>query len=217
MQIHQGSLTTERIFIKPDGTVGRRPSGQKDLDALNATLALAGREDGAPFSMETVAKLPRREAFRLLRQDQSLQGAPGNAHRSLDCQTTPPRLRTVSSGAEPMRDTVLARWPVYTEEMLFTYLRAIPQRIGYREEVWLQDWGPIGRLIAKPQFATISVRQKTRIRDLETYYVTVDRDDGRRSEFWVSSQGLRPVALATLADRSQWALRKISRRKTQAW
>jgi hypothetical protein len=89
--------------------------------------------------------------------------------------------------------------------MLFTYLRAIPQRIGYREEVWLQDWGPIGRLIAKPQFATISVRQKTRIRDLETYYVTVDRDDGRRSEFWVSSQGLRPVALATLADRSQWA------------
>lgn len=214
---HQGRLVTERIFLKPDGTVGRRAAGQKDLDVLNATLALAGQEDGMPFSMETVAKLPRREAFRLLRQDQSLQGAPGNAHRSLDCQITPPRLRTASSGAEPMRDTVLARWPVYTEEMLFTYLRAIPQRIGYREEVWLQDWGPIGRLIAKPQFATISVRQKIRVRDLETYYVTVDRDDGRRSEFWVCSQGLHPVAVANLADRTQWTLRNISRRKAQTW
>jgi hypothetical protein len=213
----RGRLTTERIFLKPDGTVGRKAAGKQDLDALNATLALSGEEDGMPFSTETVAKLPRREAFRLLRQDQSLQGWPGNAHRSLDCIASPPRLRMASSGGEAARDTVLTRWPVYTEEMLFTYLRAVPQRAGYREEVWIQDWGSIGRLMVKPQYAAITVRSKVRIRDLETWYVTVDRNDGRRSEFWVSSQGLHPVTLATLVDRSEWSLQNISRRKAPSW
>lgn len=214
---YRGRLVTERIFLKPDGTVGRKAAGKQDVDALNATLALSGEEDGRPFSMETVAKLPRREAFRLLRQDQSLQGGPGNAHRSLDCIATPPRLRMASSGGEPPRDTVLTRWPVYTEEMLFTYLRAVPQRAGYREEVWIQDWGPIGGLMVKPQYAAITVRSKVRIRDLETWYVTVDRNDGRRSEFWVSSQGLHPVTLASLADKTEWSLKNISRRKAPSW
>lgn len=215
--IFRGRLTTERIFLKPDGTVGRKSAGKQDMDALSATLALFGEEDGMPFMMETVAKLPRREAFRLLRQDQSLQGSPGNAHRSLDCLATPPRLRMASSGGEAARDTVLTRWPVYTEEMLFTYLRAVPQRAGYREEVWIQDWGPIGRLMLRPQYADITVRSKVRIRDLETWHVTVDRNDGRRSEFWVSSQGLHPVTLATLVDKSEWSLRNISRRKAPSW
>jgi hypothetical protein len=102
--------------------------------------------------------------------------------------------------------------------MLFTYLRSVPQRAGYREEVWLQDWGAEGRFAIRPQFAAIAVRSRTRtIRDMETWYMTVDREDGRRTEFWVSASGLHPVVLAVLADRSTWTLQEISRKKYWSW
>jgi hypothetical protein len=214
----RGKLVTERMFLHPDGSASRKAAGKDEMDVLNAALSLAGDDGGVPFSAVTIAKLPRREAFRLLRQDQTLQSWPGTAYRSLDCRVTPPHLRLSSSGGEAARDTVLARWPVYTEEMLFTYLRAVPQRIGYREEVWLQDWGAEGRLAVRPQYAAITVRAKAPgIRDMDTWYVTVDRDDGRRSEFWVSATGLHPVVVAILADRTEWTLQGISRKKYWAW
>ncbi|HKP97477.1 MAG TPA: hypothetical protein VJ385_17160 [Fibrobacteria bacterium] len=214
----QGKLVTERMFLHPDGQADRKSAGKEDVEILNAVLACSGDADGSPFSSHTVAKFPRRESLRLLRQDQSLQAWPGATHRSLDCRVTPPRLRVVSSGGEPARDTVLSRWPVYTEEMLFTYVRALPQRAGYREEVWLQDWGSEGRLAVLPKFASISVHSKTSaIRETDTWYVTVDREDGRRSEFWVSTAALHPVVLAILADRSTWTLQEIARSKYWPW
>jgi hypothetical protein len=215
---YQGRLVTERMFLRKDGTADRNYSGKTDVEVLNAVLTATGEEAGIPFSMQAVVKLPRKEHFRLLRQDQSLQSWPGATYRFLDCGVTPPRMRVVSSGGEIARDTVLSRWPVYTEEMLFTYLRSLPQRAGYREEVWFQDWGGEGRLNVKPQFATISVRSRTSsIRDMETWYITVDREDGRRSEFWVSSAGMHPVVLAILIDRSAWTLQEISRKKYWSW
>ncbi len=189
-----------------------------DKEILNTVLSVSGDDGGQPFAVQTVVKMPRRDQLRLLRQDQSLQSWPGATHRFLDCGVSPPRLRVVSSGGETVRDTLIDRWPVYTEEMLFTYLRSVPQRAGYREEVWFQDWGAEGRFAIRPQFATISVRSKTRtVRDMETWYITVDREDGRRTEFWVSAAGLHPVVLAVLADRSTWTLQEITRKKYWSW
>lgn len=210
----QGRLITERMFLSPNGMAYRKSSGKQDVEILNTVLAFSGEEGGIPFASETVVKVPRREPMRLLKQDQSLQSWPGTTHRSLDCRPVPPLLRVQSSGGETARDTVIPRWPLYTEEMLFTYLRAVPQRAGYREEVWFQDWGGEGKLAVRPQFATVSVRSKTSsIRDMDTWYITVDREDGRRSEFWVSAAGLHPVVMAILADRTTWTLQEISRRK----
>jgi hypothetical protein len=162
--------------------------------------------------------MARRGPFVLLRQEQSIQSWPSVTHRSLDCRVSPPRMRVLSSGGEVTLDRSLQQWPVYTEEMLFTYLRALPQRAGYREEVWLLDIGPEGRFASKAQYAAITVRSKAPgIRDMETWYVTVDREDGRRSEFWISATGLHPVVMAILLDRSLWTLQGISRRKYRIW
>jgi hypothetical protein len=214
---YRGRLVTERLFLRTDGTTAR--SGSKgDTEILNASLTVSGEAGGIPSSSETVSQFPRAGLFALLRQEQSLQGWPGVTHRSLDCRPTPPRLRIASSGGEAPRDTALARWPVYTQEMLFTYLRAIPLRAGYREETWLQDWGEEGRMPAKPRYAAIAVREHAPgIRDMDTWYVTVDREDGRRSEFWVGASGLHPIVVARLADGSEWALQGIARRKYRSW
>ncbi|MDB5050261.1 MAG: hypothetical protein JWO30_3332 [Fibrobacteres bacterium] len=214
----RGKLVTERMFLRSNGLADRKSTGKDELEILNALVSVSGEEDGIPFSSETAIKMPRKEAFRLLRQDQSLQSWPGVSHRSLDCRVTPPRLRIVSSGGESALDTVLSRWPVYTEEMLFVYLRALPQRAGYREEVWLQDWGGEGKMTTRPRFATISVRSRTTaIRDMDTWYVTVDRENGRRSEFWISASGLHPIVLAILADGATWTLQDIARKKYWTW
>lgn len=213
-----GRLVTERMYLRKDGIADRKPSGKGDVEILNTVLAASGEEGGIPFATETVIKLPRADRLKLLRQDQSLQSLPGTAYRSLDCSVSPPRLRTFSSGGESPRDSVLTRWPVYTEEMLFTYLRAVPLHPGYKEEVWLQDWAGEGRFNPMPQYAAISVRSKTSsVRDLETWYITVDRDDGRRSEFWISAAGLHPVVLAILGDGATWTLQDIARKNYWSW
>lgn len=214
----RGRLVTERMFLRPDGTVSRKGGGKEETEILNADLSIAGEAGGIPFSIQTVSQLPRRGAFALLRQEQSLQRWPGTGYRSLDCRVKPPRLRVSSTGGESPRDTVLERWPVYTEEMLFTYLRALPFRAGYREEVWLQDWGAEGRIALKPRYASISVRSRAPgIRDTDTWYVTVDRDDGRRSEFWIASSGMHQVVVANLADGSEWILQGITRKAYWSW
>lgn len=210
----QAELLTERMFLGLGGSTNRKAARREDAEILEATLSLNWNQDGSAFSRRTVVKLPRRGAMRLLRQDQSLQGREGSSYRVLECPAGPPRLRVISSGSEPAVDTVLGQWPLYTEEMLFTYLRSVPQRAGYREEVWMMGENAKGRLSERPGFAVITVRSKSAgIRDMDTWYVTVDREKGRRSEFWISMSGLHPVVMAILADRSEWALREISRRK----
>jgi hypothetical protein len=205
------------LFLHSDGTTAR-DGAKGDLEILNASLQVTGEMGGIPNSSETVSQFPRAGQFALLRQEQGLQGWPGVTHRSLDCRLSPPRLRVSSSGGERPRDTSLTRWPVYTQEMLFTYLRAIPLRAGYREEAWLHDWGEDGRLGVKPRYAAIAVREHAPgIHDLDTWHVTVDREDGRRSEFWIGAAGLHPVVVARLADGSEWALQGISRRKYRSW
>jgi hypothetical protein len=214
----QGKLVTEKMYLHADGSADRKAAGGGDAEILNAVLACSGKDGSVPFSRQTAVKLARRESLRLLAQDQSLQTWPGVTHRSLDCRVTPPRLRVLSSGGEASRDMPLVRWPVYTEEMLFTYMRAVPQRAGYHEEVWLQDWGGEGRLDPQPRFAEINVHSRTsEIRDVDAWYVTVDREDGRRSEFWVSASGLHPVVRAVLADRSVWTLQGLAREKYWSW
>lgn len=214
----RGRLVTERMFLHPDGSAGRKSAGKDDVEILNAVLGSSGELDGSPFSEETVVKFPRKGPFTLLRQDQSLQGWPGSTQRALDCRVSPPRLRVLSSGDAPALDTVLSRWPVYTEEMLFTYLRTVPQRAGYREEVWLHDWGGEGRMPLLPHFAILSVHSRTSaVRETETWYMTVDREDGRRSEFWISTEGLHPVVMAILLDHSAWTLQDISRARYWPW
>jgi hypothetical protein len=214
----QGKIVTERMFLHADGSADRNAAGKGDAEVLNSVLSCAGKDGNVPFSMQTAIKLSRRESLRLLAQDQSLQSWPGVTYRSLDCRVTPPRLRVLSSGGEAKRDTALGRWPVYTEEMLFTYVRAVPQRAGYHEEIWLQDWGGEGGLDPQPRFAEINVHSRTsEIRDVETWYVTVDREDGRRSEFWVSASGLHPVVRAALADHSVWTLQGLTREKYWSW
>ncbi|MEO6096136.1 MAG: hypothetical protein ABIW76_10720 [Fibrobacteria bacterium] len=214
----RGNLVTERMYLMPDGKTDRKPAGKTWVEILNTVLSASGEDGGAPFALETVVKFPRRGHMQLLRQDQSWQSWPGSTHRILDCRFSPPRLRVESSGGETIRDTIIGRWPVFTEEMLFTYLRSLPQHAGYREEVWFQDWGAEGRFAIQPQFAVISVRSKApAIRDMETWYITVDRDDGRRSEFWVSTSALHPVVLAVLMDRSIWTLQEIIRKKYWTW
>ncbi len=213
-----GQMATERLFLAADGLVGRNRTGKSDREILNASLTLTWKEDGVPRSVATAVKLPRQGPFTLLRQDQSLQSWPSITYRALDCRVTPPRLRVLSSGGEALLDRPLEQWPVYTEEMLFTYLRALPQRAGYLEEIWLLDAGPEGKASAKAQYAAITVRSKAAsIRDMETWYVTVDREDGRRSEFWIGSAGLHPVVMAILLDRSVWTLQGIDRRKYRTW
>ncbi|MBW8887949.1 MAG: hypothetical protein JF616_09355 [Fibrobacteres bacterium] len=217
----RGRLLTERLFLRPDGTT-LRPSdgadGERDAtDILNAALL---EEEGGdvPFSIETVCQFTRKGKFSLLRQEESLQGWPGTTHRSLDCRSQPPRLRVSSSGGEAPRDTLLARWPVYTEAMLFTYLRAIPQHAGYHEEVWLQDWGREGSFHPVPRYAEITVHAKEMgVRDVDTWYVTVDRDDGRRMQFWIGASGLHAVVVAELSDGTEWILKGISRKKYRLW
>jgi hypothetical protein len=214
----QGKLVTERMYLHADGSADRKAAGKGDAEILNSVLACSGKDGSVPFSVQTTVKLSRRESLRLLAQDQSLQAWPGVTHRSLDCRTMPPRLRVLSSGGEAKRDTALSRWPVYTEEMLFTYMRAVPQRAGYHEEIWLQDWGGEGRLDPQPRFAEINVHSRnSEIRDVDAWYITVDREDGRRSEFWVSSSGLHPVVRATLADHSVWTLQGLAREKYWSW
>lgn len=213
----RGRMTTERLFLRPDGTVAPGPAVPGETEILNAALFLEG-DAGAPFSDETVCQFTRAGSFRLIRLEQSLQGWPGTTHRSLDCRPVPPRLRIASSGGEAPRDTTLARWPVYTEEMLFTYLRAIPLRAGYREEVWLQDWGRTGGLQKEGRYASISVLAKEPgVRDMDTWHVTVARDDGRHSEFWVAASGLHPIVVARLSDGTGWTLQGISRKKYRTW
>jgi hypothetical protein len=212
-----GRMTTERLFLRPDGTVAPGPGVRGETDILNAALYLEG-DAGAPFSEETVSQFTRAGTFRLVRLEQSLQGWPGTTHRSLDCRPVPPRLRIASSGGEAPRDTTLARWPVYTEEMLFAYLRAIPLRAGYREEMWLQDWGRTGGLQIEARYALIAVRGKEPgVRDMDTWHVTVDRDDDRHSEFWVAASGLHPIVVAHLSDGTEWTLQGISRKKYRTW
>ncbi len=217
----RGRLLTERLFLRPDGTTVRASDGEDQkkgaTEILNAALLEEGGGD-IPFSIETVCQFPRTGKFGLLRQEQSLQGWPGTTHRSLDCRGQPPRLRVSSSGEEPSLDTLLTRWPVYTEAMLFTYLRAVPQRTGYREEVWLQDWGRAGSLRPVPRYAEITVHAKeTGVRGLDTWYMTVDRDDGRQSQFWIGASGLHAVVVAELSDGTEWILKGISRKKYRTW
>lgn len=217
----RGRLLTERMFLRPEGTTVRASEGenlkQGATDILNAALLEEGGGN-VPFSIETVCQFPRAGKFELLRQEQSLQGWPGTTHRSLDCRSQPPRLRVSSSGGEASLDTLLARWPVYTEAMLFTYLRAVPLRTGYHEEVWLQDWGREGGLRPVPRYAEITVHAKeTGVRGLDTWYVTVDRDDGRRSQFWIGASGLHAVVVAELFDGTEWILKGISRKKYRTW
>lgn len=217
----RGSLITQRLFLRPDGLVAEASesaSGSpKETEILNAALLEGGGED-VPLSTETVSQFRRIGNFALLRQEQSLMGSTGTTHRSLDCRVQPPRLRIASSGGEAVRDTLLARWPVYTEAMLFTYLRAIPLRTGYREEVWLQDWGREGSFDLLPRFASITVAARAPgVRDTDTWYVTVDRDDGRQSRFWVGASGLHPIIVADLSDGTEWLLLGISRKKYRGW
>ncbi len=216
--VGEGRLVTERMISHSDGSADRKAAGKGDTEILNALLMNFGEENGAFFSSQTTVKLARHDRLRLLRQDQSLQAWPGTSYRSLDCRVTPPRLRIFSSGGEAPKDTLIARWPVYTEAMLFTYLRSVPLRVGYREELWFQDWAGEGRFVAGPQFASITVHSKTTsIRDMDTWYITMDREDGRRAEFWISSTGLHPVVLAVMGDRSEWTLKGISRKKYWSW
>jgi hypothetical protein len=217
----RGRLLTERMFLRPDGTTARASEdavGKREAtDILNATLLEEGGSE-VPFSIETVCQFTRTGNFRLLRQEQSLQGWPGTTHRSLDCRNQPPRLRVSSSGGEASLDTLLGRWPVYTEAMLFTYLRAIPQRAGYREEVWLQDWGREGSFRPVPRYAQITVHSvETKVRDVDTWYVTVERDDGRQMQFWIGASGLHAVVVAELSDGTEWILKGISRKKYRLW
>lgn len=210
-----GRLETRLAYLATDGLLAGRRAHKEDEEILSATLQVAGKEGDVPFSEMTVSQMRRTPPYPLLRQEQSLQGRYGAVHRSLDCRAQPPRLRIASSGAEATRDTVLSLWPVYTEAMLFTYLRALPQRKGYREEVWLHDWGPAGRLASKPGFAVITVREKlAAIRDMDAWYVTVERETGPRSEFWIAASGLHPVVAAMLADGASWTLKGIGRRKS---
>jgi hypothetical protein len=213
----QGRLLTERMFLRPDGTAARAPEtasgGPTETEILNAILWEKGGEED-PFSTETVSQFSRARDFALLRQEQGLLGRHGATHRSLDCRAQPPRLRIASGGGEASLDTLLTRWPVYTEEMLFTYLRAIPLRPGYREEVWLQDWGREGRFRLLPRYASITVSAKASgVRDVDTWYVIVDRDDGGRSQFWIGASGLHPVIVAELSDGTEWILQGTSRKK----
>jgi hypothetical protein len=216
-----GRMITQRLFLRPDGVVTEAPEtaagSPKETEILNAALLEGGGED-IPFSTETVCQFNRLGDFNLLRQEQSLMGRTGTTHRSLDCRMQPPRLRIASSGGEAARDTILTRWPVYTEAMLFTYLRAIPLRQGYREEVWLQDWGREGSFDLVPRFASITVAAHAPgVRDTDTWYVTVDRDDGRQSRFWVGASGLHPIIVADLSDGTEWVLQGISRKKLPGW
>jgi len=217
----RGRLLTERLFQRPDGTTARASAdavGKRDAtDILNAVLLEEGGGE-VPFSIETVCQFTRTGSFRLLRQEQSLQGWPGTTHRSLDCRNQPPRLRVSSSGGEASLDTLLGRWPVYTEAMLFTYLRAIPLRAGYREEVWLQDWGREGSFRPVPRYAQITVHTvETKVRDVDSWYVTVERDDGRQMQFWIGASGLHAVVVAELSDGTEWILQGISRKKYRTW
>jgi hypothetical protein len=214
----EGQLATERLFMHVGGEVGKKRDANDDREILNAALLLSWKEDSVPRSIETVAEFPRAGAFSLLRQEQSLQSWPSVSYRSLDCRVTPPHVRVLSSGGETSLDMDLKEWPVYTDEMLFTYLRALPQRAGYREEVWLIDGDWAGHYSPKAQYAAITVRSRApAIRDMETWYVTVDREDGKRSEFWLSASGLHPVVMAIPADGSVWTLQGISHRKYRTW
>lgn len=210
-----GYLITERRFFPPDGAAEIKPAGRDGIEILNAVMTSSWMESGMPYSRNVAAKLPRRGPFLLLRQDESLQSPAGASHRSLDCRVTPPRLRILAGGMEAAADSTLEHWPLYTEEMLFTYVRALPKRAGYRQEIWLLDGGLRGKVPPRIRFATLSVRGKMAgIREVDTWHVTLDREGGGRSEFWMSQSGLHPVVLAILTDGSEWALREISRKKS---
>lgn len=166
------------------------------------------------YSRNTAVKLPRGGPFGLLRQDESFQSPSGTVHRVLDCGVTPPRLRALSGGIEAPADSALGQWPLHTEEMLFTYVRSLPKRAGYREELWILDGGVRAGTAPRVRFATLTVRGKMAgIREVDTWHVTLDREGGGRSEFWMSQSGMHPVVLAVLADGSEWTLLEISRKK----
>jgi hypothetical protein len=51
------------------------------------------------------------------------------------------------------------------------------------------------------------------MQELSTCFIRVVREDGKKHEFWLHRQGLRPVVKARLADGSDWSLRAWERKK----
>jgi hypothetical protein len=210
----EARIATEKLFYRQNGQVARVRSAVSDTEILSLSMMQIWKQGGDPRTSETVLQMPRQAPFNLLRQDQSFQSWPFISFRTLDCRLVPPKLRMHASGIDTNLELDLKQWPIFTEEMLFLYLRALPQSTGYSEEVWLLDGGGEGRFSSKSRIAKIMVRSKTTsVRDMETWYMTVDREGGVRSEFWLSAKGLHPVVMAILADQSVWTLGDISRRK----
>jgi hypothetical protein len=210
---------TEKLYY-PDtgGSAVRKPKDKAARPILNSTLSYSLELDGAPRSIMAIVKLPRAGVLRLARQDVSLQIWPYAVQRVLECGKAKPRWHEISSGEEAARDTVIGKWPLFSEEMLFTYVRALPLHTGHREDIWLLESQLEERASSQARSARLSVREKgNRIREMETWHITVDREDGKKLEFWVGAAGLHPVVLAMLPDKSVWTLQKISRKQYWPW
>ncbi len=208
-----GRLTTKLGVSGKADAHSSKPGVTSGVENISAALTCTWPKDGGERIRTTIDQLPRRGALRLLRQDQSISAFPTLIHRTLDCREFPPKVKVLADDDEDELDTALAEWPIYTEEMLFTYLRALPQHAGYREDAWIVPGGEPGRFLPKAKFASIEMRASAMVRDVETWYVTVDVEDAGRLEFWVSANGLHPVVMAILSDRSTWILQEMERRK----
>ena len=205
---------TETGFYAPTSGEFTRKRERDHVEVLQAVLRRPGAAEGLSVSALAALQWDRRRPQSRWWQRTSLHGIYGGHWRRLALEDGKLALRVESTGGEGARVLQDYKPPLLTEEMLFTHLRNIPQRRGFKEEVWLLDSQLGDRPSYHAQYAKIEVMQENvLVRELNACLVVVARDDGKRHEFWLHRQGLHPVIKARLADGSDWTLRTWERKK----
>ncbi|MFC1584480.1 hypothetical protein ACFL5V_02915 [Fibrobacterota bacterium] len=167
------------------------------------------RDEGDRHSMSTL-KFSRRGKLTLARQDVSIQSWDGQIVRQYNNLSTPPVLEA-RSWLEGGKKLVMEQTPVFTTEQLFVHLRDVPLEPGYMEKIRLLGSLMEDMVDSRIYYAEIKVHKDSRVlRDQETRYISVTREDKKKLEFWVGVGGLRHVVSAILPDGTTYMLDKVN-------
>ncbi len=207
-------IVTEKVWQQKDGLLVRKAGAGKPL--LHSTLAYTFNADGFAHNHHASVQVGG-DPLRLVTQESLVANWKGVIRKKLT-QGPKVRLEIETNGFVSGLTQEWDKTPIFTEEMLFSYLRSLPFAKGYTEDIWLIEPMLDERVTPRIRYGKIRVEYKIAgIKDLTTWYVTVTRENAKKLEFWVNVSGLRPVVRAILSDGSVWEIKSIDRQKYWTW
>lgn len=204
-------ISERGFYLSDSGLFSRKSQGQEVLQSI---MRRTGQAEGFSISAFSTVRFDRKFPKTRWWQTASLHGIYGAHWRKVTKEEGKIRLSTESSGLDIARSVEDLNASLITEEMLFTYLRNIPNQKGYVEEIWLLDSQLGDVTTSRVQYAKIEVvNEAILVKDLTTYQIQIIREDGKKMEFWLHIQGLHPIVKAHLVDGSEWTLQGWERKK----